>query len=345
MPPCVSVIILNYNGLSFLPRCLESLRKTTYSPLEIVVVDNNSHDGSLEYLREQHPDVKLFPLNDNLGYSGAYNAVLPQIKSEFVVLLNFDVEVEANWLDQPMALMQAEPRLAAVQPKLKAYQDHKKFEYSGGSGGFIDRYGYPFVRGRIFECLEVDNGQYDDVRSIFWATGAAFVTRKSAFEEAGGLDADFFLHMEELDLCWRYWLTGWDVKVAPAGTVYHYAGAALSADRYHKMYYNHRNGLTMLIKNYSIANLLRFLPIRLVLDWVTVLSSLLGKHPKRALAVLAAHGYILGHLHTLIKKRRKVQQIRKITDRNLKHVIFPGSVVWRHFIKHHNTFSEVTGEW
>ncbi len=266
--PSVSVMILNYNGLGFLPRCLETLQQTTYSPHEIVVVDNNSTDGSLAYLREHYPRVKLIAFQENLGYSRAYNAAVPQVASEFVVLLNFDVEVEPGWLDQAMEMLIREPRLAAVQPKLKALQKREFFEYSGGSGGYIDRYGYPFVRGRIFDSIERDDGQYPDSVPIFWATGAAFVTRRAAFLEAGQLDGDFFMHMEELDLCWRYWLTGWQIKVAPEGTVYHHAGAALSADRFHKMYYNHRNGLAMVIKNYGLANLLRYLPVRCLLDCV-----------------------------------------------------------------------------
>jgi len=259
--------------------------------------------------------------------------------------LNFDVEVAANWLDQAMELMEAEPRLAAVQPKLKQYQNHDNFEYSGGSGGFIDRFGYPFVRGRIFDHIEQDTGQFDDVVPIFWATGAALVVRKSAFVEAGGLDGDFFMHMEELDLCWRWWLTGWEVKVAPRGEVYHWAGAALAADRYHKMYYNHRNGLTMMFKNYSPWNVLKSFPARFLLDWITVFASLLRKEPKRSLAVLASHWYFLTRLPVLIRKRREVQERRRVKDRDYAHVIFPGSIVWRYFVHKQKTYRQITTEW
>lgn len=343
--PIVSVIILNYNGLRFLPRCLETLRNTTYSPLELVVVDNNSRDGSLEYLHNHHPDIKLIELTSNLGYSGAYNVAIPQTAGEFIVLLNFDVKVEPNWLEQAVELLHNQPRLAATQPKLRSLQKRESFEYSGGSGGFIDRYGYPFVRGRIFDTLETDDGQYDDARAIFWASGAALVTRRSAYQEVGGLDDDFFLHMEELDLCWRYWLTGWEVSAAPQGIVYHYAGAALSAERYHKMYYNHRNGLVMLLKNYSTASLFRYLPIRLLLDWLAVGKGLLRRQWKRPAAILAAHGYVLCHLPRIFAKRRRVQRMRKISDRNLEHVIWPHSAVWNYFVKKQRTFSEMTAGW
>lgn len=343
--PTVSVIVLNYNGLDFLPRCLETLHKTSYTPLELVVVDNNSTDGSLAYLRRNHPGVRIIAFSENLGYSGAYNAAIEQVASEYVVLLNFDVEVEAGWLDQPMDLFFSEPRLAAVQPKLRALQNHSRFEYAGGSGGFLDRYGYPFLRGRVFDTLEEDHGQYDDVASIFWATGAALITRRESYVKAGKLDADFFLHMEEIDLCWRYRLLGWDVKVAPKGVVYHFSGAALSAERFHKIYYNHRNSLVMLFKNYGFLRLLRFLPVRWLLDGVTVVTSVFRKEPQRSAAVLAAYGHILLHLPRLISKRRQVQRMRSVSDRDLDGVIYPGSLVWRYFVRKQRTFSQLLAEW
>ena len=343
--PTVSVIVLNYNGLSFLPRCIETLQKTSYSPLELVVADNNSSDGSLAYLQANHSEVRIIAFAENLGYSGAYNAAIEQVASEFVVLLNFDVEVEPDWLDQAIDMLSSDPNLAAVQPKLRALQNRSQFEYAGGSGGFLDRYGYPFLRGRVFDTLEVDRGQYDDVVPILWASGAALITRRSAYIKAGKLDADFFLHMEEIDLCWRYRLLGWDIRVAPKGTVYHYSGAALSAERFRKMYYNHRNSLVMLFKNYGFTRLLRCLPIRWLLDGVTVISSLFAKQPKRSAAVLAAYCYFLIHFPALISKRRQVQRMRLIRDRDLDHVIFPGSLVWHYFIRKEKTFTQLLAKW
>jgi GT2 family glycosyltransferase len=307
-------------------------------------VDNNSTDGSLNYLRECHPEVRIISFSENLGYAKAYNVAMPQISNEYVVLLNFDVEVEPDWLDQAMDLMIANPKLAAVQPKLRSLQRRDYFEYSGGSGGYLDRFGYPFVRGRVFDQTELDNGQYQDVQPIFWASGAAFVTRKSTYLAAGQLDADFFMHMEELDLCWRYWLMGYEVCVAPAGIVYHYAGAALSAVRFKKMYLNHRNSLAMMIKNYSGLNLLWILPVRWALDGLTVLTSLPKKEPKRSLAVLAAYGYFLLHPIHLLAKRRQVQRMRKVPDSALGHVIFPTSIVWRYFVKKQRTYSQLLAE-
>jgi hypothetical protein len=308
-----------------------------------VVVDNNSSDTSLQYLGEHHPDVRVIPIKENLGYSGAYNHAVPLVDCKYIVLLNFDVEVEPGWLTQSIELLERNEKLAAVQPKLKSYKDHRKFEYSGGSGGFIDAYGFPFVRGRIFDAIEEDLGQYDDVVPIFWATGAAFVTRKSAYEAVGGLDADFFMHMEELDLCWRFWLTGHEVQVAPQGTVYHYAGAALSADSYRKMYYNHRNSLAMILKNYSLKNLIRRMPVRLILDWVTLLASPLRGESRRSRAVLAAHWYIITHLPSILAKRQRVQAIRTVSDSSLSHVILPFSAVWRYYLKKQKLFSDLVG--
>ncbi|MCB9366581.1 MAG: glycosyltransferase family 2 protein [Calditrichaeota bacterium] len=340
--PLVSVIILNYNGLEFLPRCLESLSRTAYRPFEIVVVDNCSRDGSLDYLRRDFPDVRIIEYGENLGYSGAYNRSVPEASGEYCVLLNFDVEVEPEWLTEAIGILERDQTVAAVQPKLKSYQDHGKFEYSGGAGGFIDAYGYPFVRGRVFETIETDSGQYDDSREIFWATGAALVLRKSDFVEAGGLDEDFFMHMEELDFCWRLWLGGKRVMVAPSGTVYHWAGAALSADRIRKMYLNHRNSLAMILKNYGAVRLLKHLPVRIALDWIAVLTSPLKREPKRSAAILWAHWYLLWNLPSILRKRRRVQKSRRVRDQELDHVVLPFSVVYRYYFKKQTTFSNLT---
>lgn len=332
---------MNYNGLDFLPRCLASLKCSSYSPLELVVVDNNSSDNSLEYLRKEHPDIRLFAFKDNLGFSGAYNAVIPEISADYIVLLNFDVEVEPDWLNQAIGLMEADSSIVAVQPKLKAYQRRDQFEYSGGSGGFIDCYGYPFARGRIFDHIERDDGQYNSTVPIFWASGAAHITRRIAYLEAGGLDDDFFMHMEEMDLCWRHWLYGHKVAAAPEGVVYHWSGAALSAERFWKMYLNHRNGLIMMLKNYSMTSLLKYLPVRLLLDWITVFIMPFKGEPKRSLAVLAAHLSVLVRFPKVLIKRRRVQKKRRVRDADLHHVVIPGSVVSAYYLKKQNTFSQI----
>lgn len=328
-----------------MPACLASLAKTRYQPTEICVVDNLSKDGSLDYLKTNHPSVRLFALSENLGYSGAYNRVMPAVSGEFVVLLNFDTEVEPNWLDQAIELFQSNSRIAAVQPKLRALQRKEFFEYAGASGGFIDRYGYPFARGRIMAELEQDSGQYDDARPVHWASGAALIVRRSTYLECGGLDDDFFLHMEELDLCWRYWLFGYECWVAPLGVVYHFSGAALSAERLAKMYYNHRNSLVMMIKNYGARRLLCYFPVRMLLDFLTMLAAPLRKEPKRSWAIVMAYGYLLRNIFHIFSKRKHVQSRRTVADSKLDAVIFPGSLLWQVYLKKHSTFRQIISAW
>lgn len=339
--PLVSIIVLNYNGLPFLPRCLETLVATRYRPVEIIVVDNASKDGSLSYIRQNFPEVRTIPFDRNWGYSGAYNRAVASASGEILVLLNFDVEVEPDWLDQPLELFAADARLAACQPKLRGLKERQRFEYAGACGGFLDRYGYPFTRGRVFDILELDTGQYDDARECFWATGAALIIRKAAYLEVGGLDDTFFLHMEEIDLCWRLHLCGWKVSVAPRGIVYHYSGAALSSERFLKIYYNQRNSLMMLIKNYSFGWLLPSLGGRFLFDLVTLVSSPLRREPKRSVAVVAAYIWILSHLWLLLKKRRQVQRVRSLPDRQALKSILPKSLVIAYFLKKKRTFKDL----
>lgn len=320
---------------------MESLGRTDYEPFEIVVADNGSNDGSLDYLREQYPQIRILEFGGNLGYSGAYNRAIPEVQGKYCVLLNFDVEVEPNWLAKAVEVLETDGRIAAAQPKLKQYQDHNRFEYSGGSGGFLDAYGFPLVRGRVFDSTEVDSGQYDDSCEIFWATGAALILRRDAYLKVGGLDEDFFMHMEELDLCWRLWLTGHRIVVAPPGVVYHWAGAALSSDRIRKMYLNHRNSLAMMIKNYSMFNLLCRLPIRILLDWVAMAASPFKKEPKRSAAIIWAHFHVLLNLPKILAKRRKIQSMRIIEDSELRHVILPLSIVYRYYVKNQTKFSQL----
>ena len=339
--PLVSVIILNYNGLAFLPRCLETLFASTYRPLEIIVVDNASKDGSLDYIRQNYPEVKILAFDENFGYSGAYNRAVQSAAGEILVLLNFDVEVEPDWLNQPVELFVQDERLGACQPKLLGLRKRTHFEYAGGSGGFMDCYGYPFARGRVFDVLEEDTGQFDDVRSCFWATGASLFVRKSVYQDVGGLDDTFFLHMEEIDFCWRLHLYGWKVLVAPQSIVYHYSGAALSAASYRKIYYNQRNSLMMLIKNYSIRKLIPAFAGRFLLDIITFFSSPLRREPKRSVAVIAAYIWIISHLWLLLKKRRQVQHQRSVPDQQALKEILPKSLVVAYFLKKKRTFREL----
>lgn len=262
--PKTSVVILNYNGRDFLSRFLPTLIQ--YTPrAEICVADNSSTDDSLEVL-QQFPDVRKILLPQNYGYAGGYNETLRQLDAEYFLLLNSDIEVTPGWLDPLEDFLNTNPAYAAVQPKILDYNRREYFEYAGGSGGFIDPLGYPYCRGRIFDTLEQDTGQYDDTRTIFWSSGACFMIRSSAFREAGEFDADFFAHMEEIDLCWRLSSRGYKVAVVPSSIVYHVGGGTLSKSNPHKTYLNFRNGIFLLVKNLPAVQLPLVLPVRFVLD-------------------------------------------------------------------------------
>ncbi|OZC02485.1 glycosyltransferase family 2 protein [Rubricoccus marinus] len=262
--PLVSVVIVTWNGLELLQRFLPSVLATDYPALEIVVADNASGDGTAEWLAEHHPKVVVVRHAGNLLFAGGNNEAVAHARGEILVFLNNDVEVPLDWL-RPLAAALAEPGVAAVQPKLLQL-DRATFEYAGASGGFLDRFGFPFTRGRIFDALEPDAGQYDDARDVTWATGAALAVRREAFLDAGGFDASFGMHMEEIDLCWRLWRMGWRVRVAPEAEVYHLGGASLPRGNARKTYFNYRNGLVMLAKNLPAPEARRVLRARRAFD-------------------------------------------------------------------------------
>ena len=243
----VAVVILNYNGSSMLAKFLHSV--VEFSPgADIVVADNASTDDSVAVLRESFPAVRLIQLDRNYGFADGYNKALEQVDAEYFLLLNSDVEVTDGWLEPLLSFMERTPDAVACQPKILAYKQKTHFEYAGAAGGFIDRYGYPYCRGRLFDTVEEDSGQYDDVHRVFWATGAAMMVRSAAFRKAGGFDGRFFAHMEEIDLCWRMQLMGYKIMVEPRSVVHHLGGGTLPNDSPRKLYLNYRNNLAMLFK-------------------------------------------------------------------------------------------------
>ena len=251
----ISVIILNWNGKQLLAQFLPSvLAHSLNTGCSVFVADNGSTDDSVEFLKTNYPDLPLIILDKNYGFAEGYNKAIQQVDSEYVVLLNSDVETSENWLDTLIYYMDTHPEVAAAQPRICSYNNKKQFEYAGAAGGFIDRYGYPFCRGRILEVVEEDRGQYDAVMPVFWATGACLCIRRKEYMNAGGLDARFFAHMEEIDLCWRLQARGKVVVCLPASVVYHVGGASLSKDNPKKMYLNFRNNLLMIYKNVSKAD-------------------------------------------------------------------------------------------
>jgi GT2 family glycosyltransferase len=269
----VAVVILNWNGAKMLRQFLPSVVRYSYADdVEICMADNGSTDDSIRLVEDEFPDVRVIDLKENYGFAEGYNRALSQVNARYAVLLNSDVEVTEGWLKPLTEYMDAHPEVAACQPKILSWHNREKFEYAGAAGGFIDRYGYPFCRGRILSSVETDNGQYNDACRVFWATGASLFIRLDDYREAGGLDASFFAHMEEIDLCWRLGSRGRGLACVPKSVVYHVGGATLSKENPRKTYLNFRNSLLMLYKNLPADELGSVMRVRCLLDWVAMFS-------------------------------------------------------------------------
>lgn len=334
-----AVVILNWNGKKYLQLFLPKLVKNTLDKdTEIIIADNNSTDKSIEFLRNNFPDLRLILLDKNYGFTGGYNKALNQIDAQYFVLLNSDIEVTPNWLNPLIELLDSNKSIAACQPKIKSYQNKEYFEYAGAAGGFIDKYGYPFCRGRILDAFEKDKGQYDDIKNIFWATGACMVIRAELYKSSGGLDDDFFAHMEEIDLCWRLKNKGFRIVYNPYSTVYHVGGGTLPNNSPFKLYLNYRNNLFLLYKNLPKGRLFPVLFFRMILDGISAVVFLLKLSFPSFYAVLKAHL----HFYKKIKKL-KVKRKRLLSENVVQHhpEIYPKSIVWNHFIKKKNTFTSL----
>ena len=284
----IAVVILNWNGAAMLRRFLPSVVAHSSAEAEVIVADNGSTDDSLQLLRDEFPSVRVLTLDRNYGFTGGYNRALAQIDAKYLLLLNSDVEVTPAWLRPLLDYMDAHPEVAACQPKLRAQRRSGEFEYAGAAGGYLDRYGYPFCRGRVFSVIERDGGQYDDVRSVFWATGAALMIRRADWLSAGGLDERFFAHMEEIDLCWRLNARGRKVVCIPQSVVYHVGGGTLAMEHPRKTFLNFRNNLLMLYKNLPAADLRPVMRRRRCLDYIAALKYLLTGHAANARAIVKA---------------------------------------------------------
>ncbi len=309
----LSVVILNWNGTHHLERYLPSVVRYSGDEAEVVIADNGSTDGSVAWLKEHYPELRVISLDRNYGFAEGYNRAIAQIDTEYVLLLNSDVEVTAGWLTPLISLLDREVDVAAVAPKLLADSQRDRFEYAGASGGFIDYLGYPFCRGRILSKVERDEGQYDDSRDIFWGSGAALCCRRKVFEELGGFDASFFAHMEEIDLQWRMQLAGWRVMVEPRSVVYHLGGGTLPASSF-KIYLNHRNNLAMLYKCSSPMQRLVVAVVRPFTDGAEALAHLATLHPHRAWAVLRAWGSFIAWHRRLSGERKRVKRVKRVNN-------------------------------
>ena len=304
----IAVVILNWNGKIWLEKFLDNVIENSKTA-EIVVVDNNSKDNSISYLTKNYPTIRIIKNKGNYGYAKGYNEALKQINSEYFILLNSDIEVTENWISPVIDLMEKDKKISACQPKILDYNHRNKFEYAGACGGFIDKFGYPFCRGRIFNHLEEDIGQYNDSKEVFWATGACLFVRTTHFFEIGGLDEDFFAHQEEIDLCWRLKNKGYKIFVEPKSLVYHVGGGTLNVGSPFKTHLNFRNNLYMLFKNLPLSSLFIIMPIRLVLDGIASIT-FLGKKKgvSHLFAVMKSHLTFYFEIPKLIAKRRKISQ-------------------------------------
>lgn len=285
----VAVVILNWNGSEMLRTFLPSvIRYSALSGVEVYVADNASTDNSLAVLNEEFPSVKQVILDQNYGFADGYNKALAQVEADYYVLLNSDVEVTEHWLEPMVDYLDAHPHIAGCQPKILSWRQKDHFEYAGACGGYIDRYGYPFCRGRIMGVVEKDHGQYDDILPIFWATGASLFIRSSDYWEAGGLDGRFFAHMEEIDLCWRLRSRGRGLVCIPQSVVYHVGGATLKKENPRKTFLNFRNNLLMLYKNLPQKELRQVMTVRCILDYVAAFTFLLKGQAPNMTAVFQA---------------------------------------------------------
>lgn len=333
-----AVVILNFNGSYFLDKFLPDIIAHS-SPYPVIIADNASTDNSVELVKTNYPDLQLIQNSGNLGYAQGYNEALAQLSADYFILLNSDVEVTDNWIEPVLQLMDADQSIAACQPKILDYKQRHQFEYAGAAGGFIDKYGYPFCRGRIFNYLETDQGQYDTVQEVFWATGACLFVRSSAFAEAGGLDGDYFAHMEEIDLCWRLKNLGYKIMVQPASTIYHIGGGTLNKLSRQKTYLNFRNNLTTLTKNHEPRYLLLKIFYRLIMDGVAGTKFLLEGQPKHCFAVIHAHFSYYKRLPQTLAKRKAMT--KKKGFQYHKGLMYKGNLVLEHFLAKKNSFAEL----
>lgn len=334
----IAVVILNYNGAEMLRRFLPSVIE--YSPeAEVIVADNASTDNSAEVMRNEFPTVRLICLDKNYGFADGYNKALQQVTAEYYILLNSDVEVTDGWLAPMLAFMDTNSDVAACQPKLLSYKEKEYFEYAGGAGGFIDRYGYPFCRGRIFDTVEKDNGQYDNITDLFWATGAALMIRSADYQSTGGLDGTFFAHMEEIDLCWRLRARGRRIVCVPGSSVYHVGGATLAKSNPRKTFLNFRNNLLMLYKNLPSQELSQVMRCRAILDYVAAAKFLLSGNIADCRAIFAARREF-ARIKVSYASARAENMAKCVLHSIPERVGF--SILWQYYAKGRKLFSDLS---
>jgi len=335
-----AIVILNFNGLGFLKQFLQTvINHSADNNTVIYIADNGSTDGSAEWVEENHKDVKIIRLEKNHGFAGGYNLALARIKAEYYILLNSDIEVTYGWLKPLVDYMDTNTDVASCQPKILSYNKKDHFEYAGAAGGYIDKYGYPFCRGRILHKTEIDRGQYNDPVDTFWTSGACMIVRASAWKKCGGLDAAFFAHMEEIDLCWRFHKAGFRVSCNPASVVYHVGGGTLPYNSRLKTYLNFRNSLFMLYKNLPDDDLIKILHRRKLMDGLAGIFFLLKGKFGSFKSVLKAHIDFYKCDSMLVDKREIVKKLEK---KNFHIPVLNKSIVFEFYAKGNTTYNSIT---
>ena len=338
----IAIVILNWNGEKFLQQFLPVLIKHTILPgAEIIVADNASTDSSLLVLKEQFPTVRIIVLDNNYGFAGGYNKAMAQIEADYYVLLNSDVEVTHNWLNPIINYMVENKDVAACQPKILSFYNRSHFEHAGAAGGYIDRFGFPFCRGRVLGYTEEDNGQYDSIEDVFWASGACLIVRSELYWKVGGMDDDFFAHMEEIDLCWRLKSRGYRIVCIPKSSVFHIGGGTLNVESPHKTYLNFRNNLLMLYKNLPSKVLRKIMFLRFLFDYAAAFQLFISGKPHNALSVFKARKDYIRMLPDFESKRK--ENIFFSTTENPTQIL-KKSIVLSYYLKGKKTFQSLINE-
>lgn len=336
MYPLVAIVILNWNGKKYLETFLPFLTKTTYPNYKIIVADNRSYDDSVIFLETHYPEIEIIRLKENYGFARGYNIALQQVNAPYYILLNSDVKTTPDWIEPMVSLLENNNQIACCQPKLLSYNNPEEFEYAGAAGGWLDHYGYPFAMGRIFDVTEKDTGQYNKAQPVFWASGAALFIRSAIFHKAGGFDNYFFAHQEEIDLCWRIQLMGYEVYTCPSSIVYHVGGGTLPKGNSLKTYLNFRNNNIMLFKNMKGGRKFYVLTIRGGLDAASAFKSLLKGDGGYFVAVFRAH---LSFVKWIFLEKHK--SIFPDVNTDTLNGFYKKSVVWQHFVKGKKKFSQL----
>ncbi len=336
MIPTVAIVILNWNGRKHLEQFLPSVVASTYADARVIVADNGSTDDSVEFLHQNFPTVEVIVLDKNYGFAGGYNEALKKVWADYYVLLNSDVEVEQGWLEHMISFLEADESRAACQPKILSWHQKDQFEYAGAAGGWIDLYGYPFSRGRIFDTCETDRGQYNKNQEVFWATGAALAIRSKLFHHAGGFYDYLFAHQEEIDLCWRLKAMGYSIWCCPASVVYHVGGGTLAKSSPRKTFLNFRNNQVVMTRNLPAGEAWWKIPYRMALDQVSALKELFSGNFNYFRAVIRAHLAFIGWL--LFHNKPKLPVKKPLSSLS---GVFHGNIVWEYFIRKKKSFGDI----